>query len=226
MRGIQVVFVLGFVGVLMFTGMLRLSTIDHSTLSAYAKYATPLYIAATVFFAVAFIRSGVDLNRFGFGVRFRFLHVVMAAFGIALLQVYAVYGSPLLAEVFPDNAGSGIEERFHQVKGSLPDFLSLLAFSWTFAALGEEIAFRIVLMRGLASAMGDGVVAVIAALFIQAIIFGLVHLYKGPIGMTGSMVSGLVFGLLVVLARGAIWPAFLAHGVNNTIGIWEIFTGA
>lgn len=53
-------------------------------------------------------------------------------------------------------------------------------------------------MGGLASALGNSKIALAIALIVQAIIFGLVHFYKGPLGMTNSMVSGLVFGLLVI----------------------------
>jgi len=80
------------------------------------------------------------------------------------------------------------------------------------------------MMGGLASALGNSKIALAIALIIQAIIFGLVHFYKGPLGMTNSMVSGLFFGLLIITARGAIWPAFLAHGLNNSICIWNIYT--
>lgn len=67
--------------------------------------------------------------------------------------------------------------------------------------------------------------AIAAAVLLQAIIFGLVHLYQGPAGVAGATLSGLVYGTITVMARGAIWPAAMAHGFNNTIGLVMIYSG-
>jgi membrane protease YdiL (CAAX protease family) len=45
------------------------------------------------------------------------------------------------------------------------------------------------------------------------------HIYQGPAGVVGAGVSGLVLGSLVLAARGSIWPAVLAHGSRNSIGL-------
>ena len=42
---------------------------------------------------------------------------------------------------------------------------------------------------------------------------------------TGFILSGLVFGLVTILGRWSIWPAALAHGINNTIGIVALYHG-
>lgn len=64
-----------------------------------------------------------------------------------------------------------------------------------------------------------------AALLLQAAIFGLIHAYQGPAGIAGATTSGLVFGALTLAARGSIWPAALAHGVNHAIGLIQIYQG-
>jgi membrane protease YdiL (CAAX protease family) len=43
--------------------------------------------------------------------------------------------------------------------------------------------------------------------------------------MAGSASSGLVFGVVTLAGRWSIWPAALAHGINNTIGILELSRG-
>ena len=55
--------------------------------------------------------------------------------------------------------------------------------------------------------------------------FGLIHAYQGPTGIVGSAFSGLVFGTVVIISRWSIWPAALAHGTNNTIGIISLYLG-
>ncbi len=113
--------------------------------------------------------------------------------------------------------------RFDGSAGSLAELGLLLAFSWAFAAFGEEIAFRIVLMRSLTIAFGESRTAAGTALILQAMVFGLVHMYQGPVGMVGTSVSGLVFGSLVLAARGSIWPAVLAHGSRNSINLLLLY---
>jgi membrane protease YdiL (CAAX protease family) len=78
-------------------------------------------------------------------------------------------------------------------------------------------------MRGISYALGDDRKALLIALVVQAIVFGLIHAYQGPAGIASSAISGLVFGGLTLAARGSIWPAVLAHGLNNTIGIMEVY---
>lgn len=95
----------------------------------------------------------------------------------------------------------------------------------TLAAFGEEFTYRIVLMRGLSFALGESRGAVISALVLQAMIFGLAHAYQGAAGILGSALNGLVFGTVTLAARRSIWPAALAHGINNTIGILALYLG-
>ena len=106
--------------------------------------------------------------------------------------------------------------------------LGLLTFGWlrtqSGAAFGEELTFRILLMRGIAFALGDSRVAFALALLLQAMIFGLVHAYQGPAGIAGTMTSGLIYGALTLAACGSIWPAALAHGINNTIGLLQLYS--
>lgn len=214
--------VTGFALSLVFVGLLRNAAFHDSFLTPLSGIATPAYVALTVFFAILMSRKGIDLNRFGFGIRIQWKHVAYALGAVAILQLAALLLDPFLESVF--GAGRDLD-RFSGVQGSVSVLLGMLAFSWTFAAFGEEIAFRIVLLTGLMSVLGQSRFATLAAVIIQAIVFGLVHLYQGPAGVVSTAVSGVVFGTTVVLARGAIWPAALAHGINNTIGLLMIHRG-
>lgn len=81
------------------------------------------------------------------------------------------------------------------------------------------------MLRGIAIALGEGRSAWIIAVLLQAVVFGFVQIYQGPAGAAGATISGLVFGILTVAGRGSIWPAALAHGVNNTIGLTVLYHG-
>jgi membrane protease YdiL (CAAX protease family) len=173
-------------------GWLRWASGRPGALEPLAGFATPGYIAVVVVFTLALMRAGLPLNHVGFGPRLTVRHVLLALAAIAVLRVFAFTLEPLWETLFgPRDLG-----RFSDVAGSPGALAALLAASWTIAAFGEEIAYRIVLMRGLSFALGDTRTAQGAALVIQAVMFGLIHAYQGPAGMAGSASSGLVFGVV------------------------------
>jgi membrane protease YdiL (CAAX protease family) len=215
--GIITFFALGLLAV----AALRFLDIRSDHPPAVAAYATLIYIGLTALAAILLIRNGVPIRRFGFALPVRPWTIIpLALLGVAVLQLSNV----LLAPIWEHAFGTGRDlTRFSEVAGSFGALVQLLALNWTVAAFGEEVAFRIVLMRGLAYSLGDGPKAIAIALVLQAIIFGLIHSYQGPAGVVGSAVSGLVFGAITLAARWSIWPAAIAHGLNNTIGILEVY---
>ncbi|MEJ7603026.1 MAG: CPBP family intramembrane glutamic endopeptidase [Kofleriaceae bacterium] len=77
-------------------------------------------------------------------------------------------------------------------------------------AICEEIVFRGVLTRGLATRFQPW-----AAVAIGATLFSLYH---KPIQMPATLTLGLVFGALTLRARSVV-PSMLAHFLNNTIAL-------
>ena len=145
---------------------------------------------------------------------------VLAAVGVGLIQLTGSLLEPVWERVFGETRDL---TRFSDVTGSPVALIRLMALNWTVAAFGEELAFRIVLMRGIAFALGDNRTAIGVALIVQAVVFGLVHAYQGPAGIFGAAINGLIFGGLTLAARGSIWPAAIAHGSSNSIGIMEMY---
>lgn len=213
-----------YVAGLLLIGLLRYWQQHLEAPPALAGYATPLYVFLTIFAAVPLMRSGVSLQRFGFGVPIRPTHAIaLALVGIVVLQVAGALLAPLWEWLFGAQRDLS---RFSETVDSPAALAQLLILNWTFAAFGEELAFRILLLSGIAFVLGNDHKANRVAVILQAVVFGLVHAYQGPAGACGSTVSALVFGALVVFGRGSIWPAALAHGGNNTIGIVRLYLGA
>lgn len=217
-RGVVLAFAAGLIAV----GTLRYLNLHSEVPPAIAANATLIYIGLTVAAAILLMRMGVPLRRLGFNKVDRpWLTLALVALGVVALQLSGWLLAPLWEQLF----GSGRDlARFSDVAGSREALVKLLVLNWTVAALGEELAFRIVLMRGIAYALGDTRKALAIALVGQAVVFGIVHAYQGPAGIAGTMVSGLIFGGLTLAARWSIWPAAVAHGLNNTIGILEIYS--
>jgi hypothetical protein len=200
-------------------GVLRVATTRPGELTSLAGLVTPGYVALVVVFTIVLVRAGLPLNRVGFGARPGSRHLLLALFAIAILRVIAVALEP----VWESLLGSPRDlSRFSDVESSTRSLAALLALSWTVAAFGEEITYRIVLMRGISFALGDSAVAKGLALILQAVLFGVTHAYQGPTGIVSSATNGLVFGLVTLASGWSIWPAAIAHGVNNTIGILSL----
>lgn len=85
------------------------------------------------------------------------------------------------------------------------------------APLGEELLFRGYLMRVFKARHGKGV-----ALFLTSALFAIVHF--NPASLFALFSLGVVFGLLR-LWTGSIWPAILAHAVQNGAASALVLTG-
>ena len=206
---------------LVLSGVLRFWNLHAENPPQLTAYSTIIYIGFTVIAAVLLSRAGLPMKRLGFGPTFRPVkYLVLAAIGVGLIQLFGLLLDPIWEGVFGETRDLA---RFSDVAGSPSALIKLMALNWTVAAFGEEIAFRIILMRGIAFSLGDSRTAFGIALIVQAVVFGLVHAYQGPAGILGTGINGLVFGGLVLAARGSIWPAAIAHGSSNTIGIFGLY---
>jgi membrane protease YdiL (CAAX protease family) len=207
---------------LLFMGLLRLAAFQPGFLTPVSGLATPGYVLVTVFLSIWLVRGGLPIRTFGFHApRLKYLALLVFV-ALVVLRATDLFLSPVIEEIL---GGPRNLERFANVEGSLSTLVGLLALNWTLAAFGEEFAYRIVLMRGIAYVMGDSRRAMVIALLLQAAIFGLVHAYQGPTGILGAGISGFIFGLVTLAGRWSIWPSALAHGLNNTIGLVALYLG-
>lgn len=134
-----------FSAALLLTAVLRYLNLHTENPPQLAAYAMPIYIGFTVLAAVLLSHAGVPMRRFGFGLTFQvFRFLALAATGVGLLQLSGFLLDPYLENALGETRDLA---RFSDVAGSTSDFIELMALSWTFAAFGEELAFRIVLMR-------------------------------------------------------------------------------
>ena len=79
--------------------------------------------------------------------------------------------------------------------------------------LGAPAASEEILLRGYLLAVTARVLGAAAALWITAVVFGLLHGANpevGPVGLAGVTAAGLALGALV-LKTGSLWPAIGAH---------------
>ncbi|HEY0786698.1 MAG TPA: CPBP family intramembrane glutamic endopeptidase [Acidobacteriaceae bacterium] len=100
--------------------------------------------------------------------------------------------------------------------------LKALAIVWTFAAFGEEFAYRALLLRRTADALNGSRAAYVCAVAFSSVLFGFGHFFKGPTGVFDSTCSGLILGGAYVWTRRNLWAGVLAHGLGDSIAV--VFT--
>jgi membrane protease YdiL (CAAX protease family) len=100
-----------------------------------------------------------------------------------------------------------------------------LLLVWTFAAFGEEIAYRGYLLTRAADLGFRSPAAYWIGMIFVSVLFGYGHYYKGPAGIVDSGVAGLILGAAYLLSGRNLWASILAHGLIDTVGIIALFFG-
>jgi membrane protease YdiL (CAAX protease family) len=140
-----------------------------------------------------------------------------------LMELFAVYvTTPLISGFFgaePDYSA------LREIRGNLTLLVVFIGLSWTLAAFGEEICFRGFLMKKLAQVFGETRVAWIAALLLSSVLFGWGHTEQGVSGWIQEGLSGLLLGILFLMAKRNLAIPIVAHGVSNTLAFVLIYFG-
>jgi membrane protease YdiL (CAAX protease family) len=113
----------------------------------------------------------------------------------------------------------------NEITGNVKVALLALLLVWTFAAFGEEIAYRGYLLTRAADLGKRSAAAYWIGIILVSILFGYGHYYKGASGVIDSCVTGLILGTAYMLAGRNLWASIFAHGFIDTFGIIDAFFG-
>jgi len=113
----------------------------------------------------------------------------------------------------------------NEISGNVKVALLALLLVWTFAAFGEEIAYRGYLLTRAADVGKRSTTAYWVGILFVSILFGYGHYYKGPSGIIDSGIAGLILGTAYMLGGRNLWACILAHGFIDTFGIIDAFFG-
>jgi len=151
----------------------------------------------------------------------RILQIAFAAAALRILLGEFVI-DPLTSRFWPPAiAPAGTEA----ITGNLPWALLALLFVWTFAAVGEEIAYRGYLLTRMADLGKGSTAAYWAAMVLVSVLFGFGHYYKGPSGIVDSGFAGLILGAAYLLSGRNLWTSILAHGLIDTYAVIVVYFG-
>jgi uncharacterized protein len=110
--------------------------------------------------------------------------------------------------------------------GNIASLAFFLSIAWTTAAIGEELLFRGFLLHRIDVAFGRNRQSLALSVVLQAVVFGLAHIYLGARGALTAGMVGLVFGVMFVAAKRNLSAAIIAHGLIDTISILALWSGA
>jgi len=116
-------------------------------------------------------------------------------------------------------------ELANEIAGNVKVALLTLLLVWTFAAFGEEIAYRGYLLTRAADVGKRSITAYWVGIVVVSILFGYGHYYKGPSGIIDSGIAGLILGTAYMLGGRNLWASILTHGFIDTFGIIDAFFG-
>jgi hypothetical protein len=116
-------------------------------------------------------------------------------------------------------------ELANEITGNAKMALLALLIVWTFAAFGEEIAYRGYLLTRAADVGNRSAPAYWIGILLVSILFGYGHYYKGPSGIIDSGIAGLILGTAYMVAGRNLWASILTHGMIDTFGVIDAFFG-
>lgn len=150
--------------------------------------------------------------------------ILLVALGAAALRIalsdFVI--DPLTSVYWPE---AKLPEGVGEITGNIGYALLALGIVWSFAAFGEEIAYRGYLLNRGADALGGGTAAFWIAAIASAVLFGYGHYYKGPAGIIDSGIAGLILAAAYLLTGRNLWTAVFAHGFIDTYAIALVYLG-
>jgi uncharacterized protein len=163
--------------------------------------------------------SSMGLKRPASWRRIILIALVAAALRILLGQFLI---EPVTGFFWPKPAAPALA---NEITGNVKIALVALVLVWTFAAFGEEIAYRGYLTTRAADIGRRSAVAYWIGIVLVSILFGYGHYYKGASGVIDSGVAGLILGAAYMLAGRNLWASIFAHGFIDTFGVIDAFFG-
>jgi membrane protease YdiL (CAAX protease family) len=194
---------------------------DLSTKLMFLGRMVVLLICATLFLRLRGLRwADLGLRRP------RWLRLVLSVVGGLVLVAATAFGvSQGLAHF---GIARGDYSMFAPIRGDLEQYLFwLLPVSWGSAALGEELMFRGFVRDALERLFGGrGWLATLAAIVVQAGLFGALHLYQGIGGATTAGMIGLALGFVWWASGRNLWAGIIIHGIVDSGAMTALYLGA
>ncbi len=164
-----------------------------------------------------------------FGLSFRFtgrqaiIRTVLRSFVVFIAAIAAfLLGSVLMANIVGIPESSDMSG-YDYLRGNLPMLMLALVAVYIASSFGEEVIYRAFLITRLAELGSSSKVAWRSAVFVSAVVFGLVHFDWGVVGIVQTSFMGLALGISYLVVRRKLWILILAHAYMDTILLLQMY---
>ena len=112
---------------------------------------------------------------------------------------------------------------YDYLKDNIGMLLLTLAGVYIVSSFGEEVIYRGFLITRISQIGTDSKKAIIIAIILSSIIFGLIHYSWGPMGMVQTGFMGLALGICYIKLKRRLWILILAHAYMDTILMIQMY---
>lgn len=109
------------------------------------------------------------------------------------------------------------------IRGNLLATLGWIGIGWVVGGFMEECLFRGFLLNRVAEIFAGRALGLALGVVAQASLFGLLHYYSGSYAVVSAGVFAAVSGVFYLLIGRRLWPCVLAHGIWNSVSIWNVY---
>ena len=177
-----------------------------------------------VFCAIELITKRITWEYLGFIKVKNILSVLVPGFLIA--AAYQIVSIFLFVPVIGFLTGSPLDlSEITALRGNWANVLIALLISWTFAAFGEETAYRSFVYDRVLTLFPDRRLGSIVSVLFCTALFASGHGYQGLSGMMENFLFGLTMALVFIFSKKNLWLPAVIHGFVDTIGFTLILSG-
>ena len=172
---------------------------------------------------------GQGVGHLGLSMQFEGWKAVAWGFAKSLLVLFMslagfIFGSVIMMNLtgLPQQADvSG----YDYLQGNLALFVVSLASIYFFSSFGEEFVYRGFLITRLQELFGGSRKALVWAVLVSSLVFGLAHFGWGVAGMVQTTFMGLALAISFVLFKRNLWILVAAHAYMDTALILPLYFG-
>jgi hypothetical protein len=193
-----------------------LITLGDDTRGAFAVLA-----GAIAALALVFVRGG-SLRELGFMRPKRWWTVPIWVIGILVAYVAAQALVPMLVGRFMELPEPDLS-RYDAIRGNLSAAITMALILPLTASIPEEVIYRGFLMNRLMRIFGAGLGGAALTVFVQAVLFGVVHFQWGIGGVIITTIMGAVWGTAFLLCGRNLWIMIIAHSTAHVALVAQLY---
>lgn len=184
---------------------------------------TAVLAGAVASVGVVLARGGT-LRDLGFKRPERWAVVPIQVAAILAAFIAAQFLAPLIVSSFvplpePDFS------RYDSIAGNLGAAIAMALILPVTASIPEEIIYRGFLIGRLSAVFTEKRGGAIAAVTLQAMVFGAIHFQWGLGGMIMTFIMGMVWGIAYLWCDRNLWIVILAHSAGHILFVIQLYLG-